>query len=266
MHLAGNKGLCGKPLTVTCDPTIPPSDLEPSLHSPPSTADATNQNKLSPTRIAIIIISAMLGLFLIVLILLLILRSRRSPTPQLGREIPPPYDDKSVSASVGVGTNTSATAIAATAAQVDQISAGVRKVEQAAQAPPPQQQAGKLSFVRDDRQKFDLQDLMRASAEVLGSGNFGASYKAVLVDGEALVVKRFKQMNNVAKEDFHEHMRRLGRLKHLNLLPLVAYLYRKEEKLLVFDYVNNGSLAKHLHGSYRQGNMISLENSCPNLI
>lgn len=116
-----------------------------------------------------------------------------------------------------------------------------------------QQQAGKLSFVRDDRQKFDLQDLMRASAEVLGCGNFGASYKAVLVDGEALVVKRFKQMNNIAKEDFHEHMRRLGRLKHPNLLPLVAYLYRKEEKLLVFDFVSNNSLAKHLHddGWYR---------------
>lgn len=90
---------------------------------------------------------------------------------------------------------------------------------------------------------------MRASAEVLGSGNFGASYKAVLVDGEALVVKRFKQMNNIEKEDFHEHMRRIGRLKHTNLLPLVAYLYRKEEKLLVFDFVSNGSLATHLHGS-----------------
>ncbi|KAL0310267.1 UNVERIFIED_CONTAM: Pollen receptor-like kinase [Sesamum calycinum] len=210
---SGNKGLCGKPLTVACDPAIPTSDLEPSLPAP--AADAANQNKLSPTRIAIIIVSAMLGLFLIVLILLLILRSRRSPTPQLGREMAPSYDDKSVSASVGVGTTAIATATAAT--QVDQISGG---------------------------------DLMRASAEVLGSGNFGASYKAVLVDGEALVVKRFKQMNNIAKEDFHEHMRRIGRLKHLNLLPLVAYLYRKEEKLLVFDYVNNGSLAKHLHGKH----------------
>ncbi|KAK4413685.1 Pollen receptor-like kinase [Sesamum alatum] len=245
---SGNKALCGLPLTTACDPTIPPSDLEPNLHSPPSAADATDQNKLSPTRIAIIIVSALLGLFLVVLILLLIVRSRRNPTPQLGREMPPSYDDKSVSASVGVGTTASA------ATQVDQISVGGgggRKTEQQAQAqPPPQQQAGKLSFVRDDRQKFDLQDLMRASAEVLGSGNFGASYKAVLVDGDALVVKRFKQMNNVAKEDFHEHMRRLGRLKHLNLLPLVAYLYRKEEKLLVFDYVNNGSLAKHLHGKH----------------
>lgn len=55
-------------------------------------------------------------------------------------------------------------------------------------------------------------------------------------------------MNNVGREEFHEHMRRLGRLRHPNLLPIVSYYYRKEEKLLVFDFVHNGSLASHLHG------------------
>jgi hypothetical protein len=43
-------------------------------------------------------------------------------------------------------------------------------------------------------------------------------------------------------------MRRIGRLNHQNLIPLVAYYYRKEEKLLVTDYVQNGSLAVRLHG------------------
>ena len=107
---------------------------------------------------------------------------------------------------------------------------------------------GKLTFVREDRDKFDLHDLLRASAEVLGSGTFGSSYKAVLLSGEAMVAKRYKQMNNVGREDFQEHMRRLGRLSHPNLLPLMGYYYRKEEKLLVFAYVENGSLASHLYG------------------
>jgi len=40
---------------------------------------------------------------------------------------------------------------------------------------------GKLYFVRNDRDTFDLQDLLRAGAEVLGSGSFGSSYKAVLL-------------------------------------------------------------------------------------
>lgn len=106
----------------------------------------------------------------------------------------------------------------------------------------------KLSFVRDDREKFDLHELLKASAEVLGSGCFSSSYKAALPSGPMIVVKRFKQMNNVGRDEFHEHMRRIGRLSHPNLLPLVAYYYRKEEKLLVTDYVKHGSLAVRLHG------------------
>lgn len=57
-------------------------------------------------------------------------------------------------------------------------------------------------------------------------------------------------MNNVGREEFHEHMRRLGRLKHQNLLPVVAYYYRKEEKLLVAEYKEPGSLASRLHESH----------------
>lgn len=108
---------------------------------------------------------------------------------------------------------------------------------------------GQLHFVRHDRDRFDLQDLLRASAEVLGSGIFGSSYKAVLLDGPAMVVKRFRHMSSVGKEEFHEHMRKLGALSHPNLLPLVAYYYRKEDKLLVSDFIENGSLASHLHGN-----------------
>ncbi|XP_027343200.1 pollen receptor-like kinase 1 [Abrus precatorius] len=111
----------------------------------------------------------------------------------------------------------------------------------------------KLSFIRDDREKFDLQELLRASAEILGSGCFSSSYKASLLNGPTIVVKRFKQMNNVGKEEFQEHMRRIGRLNHPNLLPPVAYYYRKEEKLLVTDFVQNGSLAVRLHGHQALG-------------
>ncbi|KAK6147500.1 hypothetical protein DH2020_018412 [Rehmannia glutinosa] len=88
-----------------------------------------------------------------------------------------------------------------------------------------------------------------ASAEILGSGVFGSTYKAALNDGELMVVKRFRYMNNVNKEEFHEHMRRLGRLSHPNVLPVVGFYYRKEEKLLVTDYVEKVSLAVQLHGN-----------------
>ncbi|KAJ0719498.1 putative protein kinase RLK-Pelle-LRR-III family [Helianthus annuus] len=109
------------------------------------------------------------------------------------------------------------------------------------------QNNGNIQFVRSDRERFELQDLLRASAEVLGGGSFGSTYKAVLLDGQAVVVKRFREMNNVRKEEFYVHMTRLGRFSHPNLLPLVAFHYKKDEKLLITDFAENGSLASHLH-------------------
>ncbi|XP_008798178.1 pollen receptor-like kinase 1 [Phoenix dactylifera] len=108
---------------------------------------------------------------------------------------------------------------------------------------------GRLVFVKEGRERFELQDLLRSSAEVLGTGNFGCTYRASLLNGPSVVVKRSRDMNRTGREDFEEHMRRLGRLSHPNLLPLVAYYYRKEEKLLLHDYVPNRSLALMLHGN-----------------
>ncbi|XP_010438061.1 PREDICTED: probable LRR receptor-like serine/threonine-protein kinase At4g31250 [Camelina sativa] len=107
----------------------------------------------------------------------------------------------------------------------------------------------KLHFVRNDQEKFTLQDMLRASAEVLGSGGFGSSYKAALSSGRAVVVKRFRFMSNIGREEFYDHMKKIGRLSHPNLLPLVAFYYRKEEKLLVTNYIPNGSLANLLHAN-----------------
>lgn len=108
----------------------------------------------------------------------------------------------------------------------------------------------KLTFLREDTERFDLGHLLKASAEILGSGYFGSTYKAAFKSGKTMVVKRFKQMNNVGKEEFQEHMWRLGRLNHQNLLPMVAFYYRKEEKLIVSDYIPNVSLAVHLHSKH----------------
>ncbi|KAG6670773.1 hypothetical protein I3843_Q038800 [Carya illinoinensis] len=80
----------------------------------------------------------------------------------------------------------------------------------------------KLAFVREDRERFDKQELLKASAEILSSGSFGS---LCLLNGQVMVVKRFKQMNNLGKEEFQEHMSKLGRLRHPNLLPLVAYYH-----------------------------------------
>ncbi|KAL8140212.1 hypothetical protein V2J09_006233 [Rumex salicifolius] len=54
-------------------------------------------------------------------------------------------------------------------------------------------------------------------------------------------------LDEIQKEVFHEHMERIGRLRHKNVVPLVAYYFRNEEKLLVSNIAPGGSLAFHLH-------------------
>ncbi|KAL1547910.1 actin-regulating kinase prk1 [Salvia divinorum] len=107
----------------------------------------------------------------------------------------------------------------------------------------------RMTFLREDRDTFDMTDLLKASAEILGSGVFGSTYKAALTERQSVVVKRYRHMGNVTREDFQEHMQRLGNLRHPNVVPLVAFYYRREEKLLVYDYVDKTSLAALLHAN-----------------
>ena len=100
----------------------------------------------------------------------------------------------------------------------------------------------------DRRSEFELEDLLRASAEMLGKGSLGTVYRAVLDDGCTVAVKRLKDANPCARHEFEQYMDVIGKLKHPNVVRLKAYYYAKEEKLLVYDYLSNGSLHALLHG------------------
>ncbi|EEF33744.1 Protein kinase APK1A, chloroplast precursor, putative [Ricinus communis] len=105
----------------------------------------------------------------------------------------------------------------------------------------------------DTRQQFELEDLLRASAEMLGKGSLGTVYKAVLDDGCTVAVKRLKDANPCARKEFEQYMDVIGKLKHQNIVRFRAYYYAKEEKLLVYDYLPNGSLHSLLHGNRGPG-------------
>ncbi|KAL7588866.1 probable inactive receptor kinase At5g58300 [Lactuca sativa] len=107
----------------------------------------------------------------------------------------------------------------------------------------------KLVFFEGCSYNFDLEDLLRASAEVLGKGSFGTAYKAVLEESMTVVVKRLKEVV-VGKKEFEQQMEIIGRVgQHQNVVPLRAYYYSKDEKLLVYDYMSGGSLLTLLHGN-----------------
>ncbi|KAJ8452731.1 hypothetical protein Cgig2_005067 [Carnegiea gigantea] len=110
---------------------------------------------------------------------------------------------------------------------------------------------GRITFFEGSTLAFDLEDLLRASAEVLGKGTFGTTYKAALEDSTTVVVKRLKEVS-VGKRDFEQLMEVVGNLRHENVAALRAYYYSKEEKLMVYDYFSRGSLSTLLHGKRGQ--------------
>ncbi|KAK4747899.1 hypothetical protein SAY87_014485 [Trapa incisa] len=114
-----------------------------------------------------------------------------------------------------------------------------------------------LTFFDGYNYAFDLEDLLRASAEVLGKGTFGISYKAILEDVNTLVVKRLREVG-VGKREFEQQMEIFGNIRHENVVQLMAYYYSKDEKLMVYEYNSRGSVSSMLHGS-RGEDPISLD-------
>ncbi|XP_010915720.1 probable inactive receptor kinase At4g23740 [Elaeis guineensis] len=110
-----------------------------------------------------------------------------------------------------------------------------------------QDEINRLVFFDGCTFAFDLEDLLRASAEVLGKGTFGTAYKAALEDATTVVVKRLKEVG-VGKKEFEQQMEVVGGIKHDNVVELRAYYYSKDEKLMVYDYFSQGSVASLLHG------------------
>nr|UPW27162.1 inactive leucine-rich repeat receptor-like serine/threonine-protein kinase At1g60630 [Allium cepa] len=112
---------------------------------------------------------------------------------------------------------------------------------------------GKLVFCGGVTEMYSLEDLLKASAETLGRGTVGSTYKAIMESGFIVTVKRLKDSGHLGVDEFRRRMEEIGRLRHPNLVPLRAYFQAKEERLLVYDYFPNGSLFSLIHGSRPSG-------------
>ncbi|KAK8960758.1 Inactive leucine-rich repeat receptor-like serine/threonine-protein kinase [Platanthera guangdongensis] len=120
-----------------------------------------------------------------------------------------------------------------------------------AQIGRPCSENGKLIFLGGVAGLYSLEDLLKASAETLGRGTAGSTYKAVMDTGFIVTVKRLREpaAGPSTAEEFRRRMEEVGRLRHPNLVPLRAYFQAKEERLLVYDYFPNGSLFSLIHGN-----------------
>ncbi|CAI9093228.1 OLC1v1028676C5 [Oldenlandia corymbosa var. corymbosa] len=94
---------------------------------------------------------------------------------------------------------------------------------------------------------FELDELLRASAYVLGKSGLGIVYKVVLGNGIPVAVRRLGEGGEQRYKEFVSEIQAIGRVKHPNVVKLRAYYWAPDEKLLISDFISNGSLASALH-------------------
>ncbi|CAK9855393.1 unnamed protein product [Sphagnum jensenii] len=237
----GNQGICGPPTTVPCLSLPPPPAATGAplqaprrLLPPPPSARSSRRNsrKRLGTGVEVGIVLGGIAVLVLITIALLLCHWKRT-----GRQ--------------------------AEAAKQHKEDNPKKQQQQ------HKERNSKLVLVQGTRFSFDLEDLLRASAEVVGKGTAGTAYKAILDDTHhhhyavaagggggsasssptaAVFVKRLKDAT-LARKDFQLKIDIVAKLKHPNLVPLHAYFFSKEEKLLVYDYYSLGSLSSHLHGN-----------------
>ncbi|XP_030469836.1 pollen receptor-like kinase 3 [Syzygium oleosum] len=227
----GNPGLCGKPLDKVCPGKETPSTETISVKPPPPPPPLNEQKSGEGLSV---ILWTVAGLVAAVILLTAIVSSRRRRD-----------DDFSI-----LGKENVREVVPVPIPGVKPMRTGSSKKGSVSKrkAQSSKHGLGNLVMLSDEKGEFGLADLMRASAEVLGNGGLGSAYKAVMSNGLSVVVKRMREMNALEKDEFDAEIRRYANLRHPNILTPLAYHFRREEKLLVSEYIPKGSLLYILHG------------------
>ncbi|KAI4380813.1 hypothetical protein MLD38_006959 [Melastoma candidum] len=217
----GNLGLCGKPLKPCA---INETMATPEQSPPPQKPSSTSNEMLGIWTIAILVVIVIL----LIVIVFAIKKRKDEDCRAMGKD------------GLSEGTDGLTPTLKPKSSRISSLTKRLSIGRK--------DSFGNLVIVNDEKGTFGLTDLMKASAEVLGNGNLGSSYKAVMSNGLSVIVKRLREMTILGKEDFDIAITRLGTLRHPNILTPLAYHYRKEEKLLVSQFMPKGNLSYVLHG------------------
>ncbi|KAF3432040.1 hypothetical protein FNV43_RR26779 [Rhamnella rubrinervis] len=93
-----------------------------------------------------------------------------------------------------------------------------------------------------------------SAASLIGYGGFGEVFKATLKDGSSVAIKKLIRLSCQGDREFMAEMETLGKIKHRNLVPLLGYCKVGEERLLVYEFMEYGSLEEMLQGKTKSNN------------
>ncbi|CAN4119705.1 unnamed protein product [Withania somnifera] len=117
---------------------------------------------------------------------------------------------------------------------------------------PPLPPARRSMALGINQSSFTYDDLSAATggfskANLLGQGGFGFVHKGVLPNGKDIAVKSLKANSGQGEREFQAEVEIISRVHHRHLVSLVGYCIAGSQRLLVYEFVPNGTLEYHLH-------------------
>ncbi|XP_044466309.1 G-type lectin S-receptor-like serine/threonine-protein kinase At2g19130 [Mangifera indica] len=110
---------------------------------------------------------------------------------------------------------------------------------------------------------FAYKDLKKATknfSEKLGGGGFGSVFKGVLPNSSVIAVKKLESLSQGEKE-FRTEVSTVGTIQHINVVRLLGFCCEGNKRLLVYDYMTNGSLNLHLFHT-KGSNVLDWKTRC----
>ncbi|KAH7856818.1 hypothetical protein Vadar_005848 [Vaccinium darrowii] len=244
----GNPELCGKPLSNVCPPPPPPPPPSPppplffSGTPPPSPLPLPPPPHHKTKRKILFILyagCALLALVIVSLVALFLIKKKR---PAIEKKEEVVKKDQVAAKGVEVYEANSKDGGNFSELNADEDEYSTKSMESLTSA------SSLVVLSSPLVEGLTFKELLGAPAELVGRGNGGSLYMVKLVGGVNLAVKRVKNWE-ISKEDFEKRMERIDQVKHPNVLPALAYYCSKHERLLVYEFQQNGSLFSLLHGS-----------------
>lgn len=88
-----------------------------------------------------------------------------------------------------------------------------------------------------------------SEANFLAEGGYGSVHRGVLPDGQVVAVKQHKLASSQGDHEFCSEVEVLSCAQHRNVVMLIGLCVEDGRRLLVYEYICNGSLDSHLYGT-----------------
>ncbi|XP_009374107.1 receptor protein kinase TMK1-like [Pyrus x bretschneideri] len=238
----GNRLFNGNPSAAGAAPEDSPSSSTDSGSHVNGTSQL-NQHKASKRSSTVLIVApvASVGViaFLLVIPLSMYCKKRRDAFKNSTSHVIHPRDasDSDSMVKVVVASNTNGSASTVTGSSASRNSSGIGESHVI--------EAGNLiisvQVLRNVTNNF-------APENELGRGGFGVVYKGELDDGTKIAVKRMEAgvISNKALDEFQAEIAVLSKVRHRHLVSLLGYSVEGNERILVYEYMPQGALSRHL--------------------